>query len=367
MLSGCRKLFKDQAGTISVVAVLGAVALLGIGALAVDIAHLAMVKGELQKAAEAGALAGARVLDQNLQAGQLWNFDLAATTAGQAIQANSVDTVSLSGYTSPDPSSYPMVETGYWDLSWTNGIPNTSPANGHLLGYSNPSAYTPASSNEVPAVKVTLAKLQGGTGVASAVGTVFASVMGSDNNSMDASASAVVAIRPSPTTIAPGDAFPFAIPISYIRQHWHDNPPVTFTVGSAQHDSSGGQWTTFKTTDNSASYVNSLIINGNTTSISVGDQVYIQNGEKSSIYNTVLSQYNSNPNKIYMVAAVDDSFSTGTYTTVRAFGALKIMGCSGSGSDPYVSCQFVPTYIDPRASGGGGEHLGPTLPPKLVQ
>jgi len=365
-MSGYKRFYRDQDGSVALVAILAALVLLGIGALAMDIAHLNMVKSELQKAAEAGALAGARVLDQNLAAGQLWNFDLAIATAGQVVQANSVDNTSLTGYESPDPSAYPLVEPGYWDVSWTNGIPNSAPANGHLLGYTSPQAYTPGP-NEVPAIRVHLRKVKGGTGPASPVKTILAGAIGTGNNTLDATASSVVAIRPSPTSIPPGDALPFAIPYTYIKQHWNDDPPATFYVGSAQHVADGGQWTTFKSTDNSASYVFKLIFKGNPTTISVGDQIYIQPGEKSSIYNMVLTKYLDDPDKVYMVAVIGDNFTTGAYNTVKAFGAFKITGCSGSGSDPYIAGQFVKNYLNPRASGGGGEHLGPTLPPKIVQ
>jgi Flp pilus assembly protein TadG len=366
--SGCKRFFKDQTGSISVIAVVSMVAMLGIGALAVDIAHLTLVKSELQKAAEAGALADARGLDQNRAPNQMWNWTYAKTVAIEATLSNSVEYQGITderSLSNMDPDKIPnIVELGYWDISWTNGIPNTPPANGHLLGYTNPEAYTPASTNEIAAVRIMLAKAQGGSGVLSPVSSIFASVLGS--SSMNAFASSIVAIRPSPTTIAAGDAFPFAIPYSYVKENWYKNPPVSFYVGSAQHVSDGGQWTSFKETNNSASYISGLIINGNPVSISVGDQIYIQTGEKSSIYNTVLSQFNSNPNKIYMVAVIPDSFTLGAYTTVKAWSAFKITGCSGSGNDPWVSGQFVPDYMNPKASGAGGEHLGSALPPKLV-
>jgi Flp pilus assembly protein TadG len=362
MRKGNSRFFKDQAGSISVIAVVGLVAFLGIAALAVDIAHLTLVKSEMQKAAEAGALAGARGLDQQRQPNQEWNWTYAKTVALEALQQNNVDNASLAGI---DPAELPnIVELGYWDITWTKGIPNTPPANGHLLGYLNPAAYTPASANEVAAVRVMLNKAEGGTGVLSPVNTVFASILGS--GSMNSRVSSVVAVRPSPTTIAAGDAFPFAIPYTYVKNNWYKDPPVTFYVGSAQHVSDGGQWTTFKTTDNSASYVSGLIINGNPVSLSVGDQIYIQVGEKSSIYNTVETQFNSNPNKIYMVAVIPDSFTLGAYAEVKAWSAFKITGCSGSGNDPWVSGHFVPNYMNPKATGAGGEHLGSALPPKLV-
>jgi Flp pilus assembly protein TadG len=364
MRTGYSRFFKDSGGSISVIVIVGMVAMLGLGALAVDIAHQTLVKSELQKAAEAGALAGARGLDQQLQPNQIWNWDYAKTVAVQALQSNNVDTQSLSGI---DPAQLPnTVEVGYWDISWVNGIPNTPPANGHLLGYTNPAAYTPASTNEIAAVRMILAKDQSGTGVLAPVNTVFASVLGASSMNSHASYSGIVAVRPSPTTIAAGDAFPFAIPYTYVKNNWYKDPPVTFYVGSTQHVTDGGQWTTFKTTDNSASYVDGLIINGNPVSLSVNDQIYIQTGEKSSIYNTVQTQFTNNPNKIYMVAVIPDSFTVGAYNTVKAFSAFKITGCSGSGVDPWVSGHFVPNYMNPKASGAGGEHLGSAIPPRLV-
>jgi Flp pilus assembly protein TadG len=55
-------LLNDQRGvTIVIVAIMIAV-FIGFAALAVDISHLYVVRNELQNAADAGALAGARVL-----------------------------------------------------------------------------------------------------------------------------------------------------------------------------------------------------------------------------------------------------------------------------------------------------------------
>ena len=362
MRNGYGRFLKDSTGSIAVVAVVGLVAFLGMAALAVDIAHQTLVKSELQKAAEAGALAGARGLDQQRVPNQEWNWDYARTVAVQTLQQNNVDSASLAGIGTDEIPN--LVELGYWDITWTNGIPDAPPASGHLLGYTNPAAYIPASTNEVAAVRVILNKTAGGTGPLSPTNTVFASVLGS--SSMNNYASSIVAVRPSPTTIPAGDAFPFAIPYQYVKANWDKDPPVTFSVGSALHDVGGGQWTTFKSIDNSASYADALIINGNPVSLSVNDQIYIQPGTKSSVYNTVLSQFRSNPNKIYMVAVVADGFSTGSYATVKAFAAFQITGCSGSGSDPYVEGHFVPNYMDPKASGAGGEHLGAALTPKLV-
>ena len=176
-----------------------------------------------------------------------------------------------------------------------------------------------------------------------------------------------VAIRPAPSTIAPGAAFPFAIPYSYVKQYWYLDPPVTFSIATDQHNDSGGQWTSFQSGANGAKTVKDLVTSGNIVALSVGDSIYIQNGEKGGTYNTVQTQISNYPQKIYMVPAVDaDNLENGTWVKVKALCAFKLTGCSGSGKDPYVEGQFVPTYIENRATGANGEYLGATLAPKLV-
>ena len=179
---------------------------------------------------------------------------------------------------------------------------------------------------------MTIAKTQGGAGSSAPVATSFASLMGID--SMNVQASAVAMISP-PTKINPGGAFPFAFPYTYVDQHWKDDPPTSFTVGSAQHDSSGGQWTSFLTTENGASYVAGLITHGNPTAISVGDQIYIQNGEENAIYKDTNTQFKAYPDKIYMVPVVEDGFQNGAYTKVKAYVPYKITAVN-SGNNPFV-------------------------------
>ena len=52
----------NESGAVAVYVAIGVVVLVGAAALALDIAHLVSVKRELTKAAEAGALSGARAL-----------------------------------------------------------------------------------------------------------------------------------------------------------------------------------------------------------------------------------------------------------------------------------------------------------------
>jgi Flp pilus assembly protein TadG len=62
MLEQLRKFLKEQRGFGTATACISMMALLGAAALAVDIGNLAVTKGELQRAVDAGAMAGARAL-----------------------------------------------------------------------------------------------------------------------------------------------------------------------------------------------------------------------------------------------------------------------------------------------------------------
>ncbi len=324
-----------------------ALALTGVmmmAALVLDIGHLSTVKTEVRKAAEAGAIAGARALALPKGVAN-WNWDNGRATAVSTVRQNFADQLSLGDFTSAN------VQVGYWDMSWD------SKTSHNLLSQT----ITPTI-GQVAAVKVTITKSQGGAGSSAPVTSFFASIMGVDT--MNVQSSAVAMVSP-PTKIPYSDAFPFAVPYAFVDQHWQDNPPLIFRVATDQQNTSGGQWTSFKTTENGSNYIDGLILGTNTTdSLSVGDQIYIQNGEKSALYNTV--QQNE-IGHIRMLAVVLDGFSNGAYTTVKAYVPFQITNCSGSGNHPYVEGHFVPGWVPPKASGAGGKYFGDPMPPKLVQ
>jgi len=341
-----RALAVDQSGSIAVFSAIAMLMLLSFAALALDIGHLVSVKGELQKAADAGALAGARALA--LPKGITdWNWANGKATAVSTVQKNSADGRSLADFTDAN------VQAGYWDLSWT---PGNAPAN--LLGYDNPAAFVPAS-GQVAAVKVTVQEIQGGSGSSAPVATNFASVMGI--TSLNTKASAVAMMSP-PTTIPYSDTWPFALPYTWVHNHWTDTTP--FAVAANQHVDSGGQWTSFKSQENGANYIDGLILGTDTTdSISVGDKIYIQNGERASIYNTV---YKNCIGQTRYIPVVPDNFPDGAYSEVKAYVPFEITEVIGSGNNPTVIGHFVPGWIDPHAKGGGGKNFGDLMPPKLV-
>jgi Flp pilus assembly protein TadG len=338
----------DQSGVSAVLAAIVVVVVIGFAALALDIAHLVGVKAELEKAAEAGALAGARALALPMGVTD-WNWINGKNAAVATVRKNFVDNLSLADFTAAN------VEVGFWDLNWTAG---TAPA--HLLGYTNPAAFVPAN-NQVAAVKVTISKTQGGSGSSAPVVASFAPIWGI--NFMGAQASAVAMITP-PTTVPYSSAWPFALPWTWVEQHWDDNPPLSFCVAANQHVDSGGQWTSFKSQENGATYINGLILGTNTTdSITVGDQIFIQTGERASIYNTI---YNNCIGETRYIPVVPDNFPNNEFSEVLAYVPFKITAAIGSGNNPTVIGHFVPGWVDPNASGSGGKYFGDPLPPRLV-
>ncbi len=336
-----QKLHADESGGVAVIVTLVLIAMLMTSALVLDLGHLYTVRSEVRKAAEAGAYAGARALGLPRDITD-WNWDNGKATATAAVQQNFADQLSLGDFTSAN------VQVGYWDLSWD---PRTDQ---DLL----PST-TPPVIGQVAAVKVTVVKSQGGTGSSAPVAAYFASIMGID--SMGVQSTAVAEISP-PTTIPYSDAFPFALPYTWVANHWRDQ--ATFKVAANQHIDSGGQWTSFKSTDNSANYIDSLLfgtIKGE--SITVGDDIYIQNGERASIYNVAQTRVGD----IRYIPVVEDGFVNGAFTTVLAYVPFEITYVNGSGNNPYVEGHFKPGWVDPKASGAGGKYFGDPLPPKMVQ
>jgi uncharacterized membrane protein len=122
-----------QKGAVSVLVALTLPLLLGVGALAVDLAYLHVVRNELQNDADAAALAGARKLYQ--QGASVLTWSVAEDSATNAIGLNRA-----AGHALSDG----QVVTGYWDTSQGTVGMQLSPM-------------TPSAS-DVPAVQVSLGK-----------------------------------------------------------------------------------------------------------------------------------------------------------------------------------------------------------------
>jgi uncharacterized membrane protein len=112
-------LLKDSSGSILVATVIIMTAFIGLLAVVVDLGHLFQVKNDLQNAADAGALAGARAIYLNISGSyppsqSAWAAGV--TAAQNAVKANRSDNVALVNA---------LATAGYWDLTWDPKTPQT--------------------------------------------------------------------------------------------------------------------------------------------------------------------------------------------------------------------------------------------------
>ena len=347
--SSWQKFRSDESGGVAVIMALMLTGILMMASLVLDLGHLTTVSAEVRKAAEAGAYAGARALRLGADPAVLdWNNGRNVATS--TVQQNSADHLPLADFTVAN------VQAGYWDTRWTR---STVPAN--LNGAPNPATtgYTPASASEVPAVKVTVAKTQGGTGSNAPVATYFASLMGIYSMGAQSTATAML---PTPKMVPPGDCFPLASPNSYVGQYYDSDPPHVFRIGDGYQNPDSGDWTSFDVDANNVPYIRKLIDDGNPTALSIGDHIWIEPGVKNTLYSYAAERIG----QTVLLPVVADNFDTHAWTPIANFVGFKITD-TNQGTDPYIEGHFVRGYTINDASGAGGSYMGTSMPPKLVQ
>ena len=163
------KRLKGQRGAVVILFALVLPVLLGFTAFAVDLARLNLTRVELQNAADAAALAGARSLDD--AGGDPFNWSAATAKAVELGQSNKANGALIS-------ANNVNTQTGYWN------IPNSS---------FSPGSGTPVT-GDFPAVRVTIAM---------PLNLLFAPILGISERNVQASAIAI--------TFDDGGPFDYAI------------------------------------------------------------------------------------------------------------------------------------------------------------
>jgi Flp pilus assembly protein TadG len=156
-----KRFIADESGAIAMVVAFCLVAFLGMAALAVDYGYMCVVQSELQKAAEAGALAGVNALGSSSDP----NWSVGQTTATMIVQQNQA-----AGQTLTDAE----VQYGYW-----------SALTHSLQG----SGITPQST-DFPAIQVVVAKSSGQNG--GSLPLIFAPVLGVDTVDLSGASMAIL-------------------------------------------------------------------------------------------------------------------------------------------------------------------------------
>lgn len=328
----------NDSGTVLVLTALALVALLGSAALAIDIGRIIVVRQELQNAADAGAMAGARHLIPYLSISPpLPDWNAAQAAAASATRANVTDGSLISDC---------QVQVGYWNLIYRELRPATiSPSN-----------------VEVPAVSVRVAKAPGQN--AGPVVTFLARVLGIDLVNLRAQATAMISC---PSTMPPNSLFPVAINIDFVRRHFHDG--TSFYIGSDYHyeDEEAGQWTSFFDVKNDTTTIRKLIYEGNPDPVRIGQliqclsDIWIQPGTKTALYKDVKTKIG----ETVWVPVVDIGFETHAWNPVLAYLPILIEDSVG-GSQKYIKARFVAEVFFP-SDDTGGPCYGGFSPPRIVQ
>ena len=343
------QLLYSRRGSVSILFALCLPVLLGLAVLSIDLTRLNLTKAELQSAADAAALAGARSLsDTEPPPGPSdipYNWTAATASALNVAQSNIANAAQIQDA---------IIETGYWNLQ------NPS------LGLRPHDAYGLPAAGDLPAIRTTIAISS--TQNNGPLNLFFAPILGIDESNVQASA---IAVLPAPE--GGTGFFPFAISECILDSLWDSdtNSPVLDGSGDPiifriQTGSSclTGQWTTFDSVSNSASYIKSLMDTGNPTELSVGDSTYLVPGTKATAYKKVKNYFSGETVPLFAV----DGIVKGQSRPIVAITGFHITGASNQGTK-YVEGHFINNGLfgglDPGT--GNGLPFGVYTSPVLVK
>jgi|LauGreDrversion4_2_1035121.scaffolds.fasta_scaffold60061_2 hypothetical protein len=358
-----------EKGVVAVLVALLLPVLVGFGALAVDISYRFLIKNELQNAADATALAAAPCLYGRTDCANM-NASVPdwGTAVGRGISFASANSVEQA------PVSTVHIDYGYWDITKRPPSLQSLP---HTPGV-----------NDLPAVRVLINKSDNDNGGGAT--TFLARIWGI--TSMPLSATAVAAVS-YPGSGGAGALFPIAITKCLYDNYWDvttrqpkkatSNAPLPnttwaqtagrpyyFRVTSSYHAGSceSGQWSSLDIDSNNVPTIRNLIANGNSAAVSVGGQVWIQPGTKTTLYSDVdACSAAGNKSCEYVMVPVVQDISTHARSTVIGLACLHILSATG-GSGKYIEVQMSADADKCQAknSSGSGPAYGMYQPPRLV-
>jgi Flp pilus assembly protein TadG len=314
---------ENESGAVAVYTAIGMVVLLACAALALDIAHLVSVKRELTKAAEAGALSGARNLwpqDLTNAVGRLPNCTKAETWARTTATKNRVDGTNLT-------AGEVTVEVGRWDYS-TNQftLGNNANANG---------------------VRVTTSRAN--------VQMMFASIFGVNSKNMSGSA---IAVMDFAKALGPG-----CLPIA-VNQDYSNEPGRVVYIGFNPDPDDNGGWFA-KDPDSASDSAFKDYINGSCPPLEIGNTINLQNGSDASVLHLMKDKLALHPGGWIVSIPVVDTPKFNHSDQIDAFVPFLITEVKDTGDPKYVKGMVLMLGQAASALPGGGNQ-GALAPPKLV-
>jgi hypothetical protein len=348
LLCRTRAFGRDESGAVAIVTAILMVVFLGFLSLAVDIGHLATVKNELQNAADAAALAGARALvfEEGTMVQKIMPLpdppycNQAVTWAQNTINKSDAQNLSIT-----------VVQTGVWD--W--------PANTFT-----PSGICQAGINAVHV------EVQRNDSANQPVATWFARIFGIDTVNAAARATAAVG---TVEDLPPGTGFPIAI-----NQEWLDDladRAAKLRLNPDGVDNSG--WCSpMDIGKPSGQQEKQWMTNGYPDWINLWDPIYLNNGTIDSALQALAQSLPSNSQSYDVNGTTVDGWEvvcpvvqvdkfTGAADVV-ALQTIIITDVDSKGNPKTIGIYLVdgPILIGGSSSGGNVSNLYATQP-KLVQ
>ena len=349
------QLFRDKQGVAMILVVIAIFAFIGFAALAIDIGHLFVVRNELKNAADAGSLAGARVLYNNNGTAVNAGANQVAFEAATANRSEklAVDVNWSSGNTGD-------VERGHW--SFATGEFNASPSLEPVDLWDVPTAVLDAWDPLHPfinAVRVTARR------EATPAASFFARIFGFENFILRAESVAYIGFA---GTLAPGEVDqPIAICAQSISNFgntqgnsWdcHTGRMLDSNIHSSETFNTAA-WTSFEqpcSGASSANTVRNLVCDeGNPYTISLGSTMSTMGGVADSTLQKLINCWTTTTNRTgpwQMRLPVIDCPGNNTTACAQPVGAVLINILWINGNNP--QWEDAPTQmVDPRYPTGG--------------
>jgi hypothetical protein len=323
-----RRCLADRSGSVSLITAIIIFVLLGLAALALDIAHIVMVKSELQKAADAGALAGAR---------GLWPLVLPVTgsttprnpdcaAGGLAAQLTAHNNRVDGGYLATD--SEITVEVGRWDYA--------------------PRNFNPGCTTTSNAVRVGTRR--------NGVIMLFAKIFGISTTNVSATATAVM-------DFASGGKG--GLPICLDRNYTDAGTPISVNMTPDSTDSAG--WFVAPPDSSNANTLKEYINKNTCPALKIGDIINLQNGADASVLSAIKDLLaNTDCHYVDTFLPVVDTPKFGQSEPITGFVAVRITNVVNKTNEKRVE-GFILDMGEVASALPGGPNYGALAPPKCVR
>jgi len=340
------ELLKSSSGTVAALTAIILAVFIGFIGLILDIGRLALVKTELQRAADAGALAGARALVPYItNEGEVSSiqWENGIQKARSTVLANKADGKALTDCT---------VEVGYWNLTNQNLEPiGIIPTVQHL-----------------PAVRVTVSKTEGQNN--GPVNYFLGGFMGQESS--DVTVRAISATIGGVVSVAEGGAFPIAIKEEVVNNYFNELVRLYNNNAPGQDNQTyglpKGYWTVFKNNNNSNADIKNWI-KGTELSppLEIGETINLAPGQRDvNLHDNIIG---GRKGTTLLLPVIPNNTSAGQDNVpILGFVAFELTNYQRGGNSGYVEGYLRKHYGAPgtRAAANAPNYWVYTGTPKLV-